>query len=78
MKAPIALHLFFAIMLASSFDSIAQETYQYQADFPPEEFAERRGKIFSAIGNNAIALIQGAAGDPDADARRTREPRARC
>ncbi|MBC7901269.1 MAG: aminopeptidase P family protein [Saprospiraceae bacterium] len=28
-------------------------------DFPPEEFAQRRAKVFDAIGNNAIAVIQG-------------------
>ncbi len=28
-------------------------------DFPPEEFAARRAKIFDSIGSNAIALIQG-------------------
>jgi Xaa-Pro aminopeptidase len=30
-------------------------------DFPPEEFASRREKIFDRIGNRAIALVQGAA-----------------
>ena len=32
----------------------------FQTDFPPEEFAERRAKIFEAIGNDAHALLQGA------------------
>lgn len=41
-----------------------QEKHHYQNDFPKEEFAERRSKIFEAIGNNGIALIQGASGLP--------------
>jgi len=32
----------------------------FQADFPPEEFAERRGRILDAIGPDAHALLQGA------------------
>ncbi|MCA1625751.1 MAG: Xaa-Pro peptidase family protein [Acidobacteria bacterium] len=31
----------------------------FTTDFPPEEFAQRRAKVFDSIGNNAIALIQG-------------------
>lgn len=38
----------------------AQPIPLYQSDFPPEEFAERRARIFDAIGDNAIAIIQGA------------------
>jgi Xaa-Pro aminopeptidase len=37
-----------------------QSQQLYQSHFPPEEFADRRAKIFEAIGNDAIALIQGA------------------
>jgi len=32
----------------------------YQAEFPKEEFQERRDKVFNAIGDKAIALLQGA------------------
>jgi Xaa-Pro aminopeptidase len=32
----------------------------FQKDFPPEEFAERRGKILDSIGEGAHALLQGA------------------
>ncbi len=32
----------------------------FQTDFPPDEFAARRGRIFQAIGKDAHALIQGA------------------
>ncbi len=42
----------------------AQENHRYQTDFSKEEFAQRREKIFSAIGNNAIAVVQGAKGIP--------------
>jgi len=31
----------------------------FQTHFPPEEFAERRAKVFDAIGPEAIALVQG-------------------
>jgi Xaa-Pro aminopeptidase len=44
--------------------AIAQENHHYQTDFSKEEFAQRRSKIFDAIGNNAFALIQGASGLP--------------
>lgn len=41
---------------------LAQDEYHYQTDFSTENFEERRSKIFDAIGNTSIALIQGAAG----------------
>jgi len=34
----------------------------FTADFPPEEFAQRRAKVFDAIGPNAIAVLQGEPG----------------
>ncbi len=39
----------------------AQDTYRHQVDFPPEEFKERRARVFEAIGDEAMALLQGAA-----------------
>src|SRR6478609_5480071 len=33
----------------------------FRQDFPPEEFAARRAKVFEAIGTSSIALVQGAA-----------------
>jgi Xaa-Pro aminopeptidase len=51
-------------MLCITIGSIAQDNHHYQTDFTKAEFAERRAKIFDTIGNNAIALIQGAAGIP--------------
>lgn len=32
----------------------------FTPDFPPEEFAARRAKVYDAIGENGIALVQGA------------------
>jgi Xaa-Pro aminopeptidase len=42
--------------------ALAQDKHHYQTDFTPSDFAERRTKIFDAIGTNAIAVIQGASG----------------
>ncbi len=42
-----------------------QEKHYYQTDFPKEEFAERRAKLFEKIGKNAVAIIQGAKGTGD-------------
>lgn len=33
----------------------------FRTDFPPEEFAARRTKVYDAIGTSAIAVVQGAA-----------------
>ena len=32
----------------------------FRTDFPPEEFAARRAKVFESIGAAAIAVVQGA------------------
>ncbi len=53
------LILLFLVSLAT-----AQDNHHYQIDFSKEEFAQRRTRIFDALGNNAIALIQGASGLP--------------
>jgi Xaa-Pro aminopeptidase len=52
------------ILLAILSMAIGQDNHYYQTDFSKEEFAQRRAAIFDAIGNNAIALIQGASGLP--------------
>ena len=44
--------------------SVSQDKHHYQTDFSKEEFTQRRVKIMDAIGNNAIALVQGASGLP--------------
>src|SRR4030095_1557898 len=36
----------------------------FRQDFPREEFAARRAKVFDAIGNSSIALVQGAPSPP--------------
>lgn len=53
-----------AILFGLAVRSFSQDQHRYQTDFTKEEFAERRAKIFTAIGNNAVAVIQGAAGIP--------------
>ncbi|SFB15840.1 M24 family metallopeptidase [Algoriphagus aquimarinus] len=52
------------LFLLSIIPAIAQEKNYYQTDFSKEEFATRRAKIFDAIGNQSIAVIQGAGGTP--------------
>lgn len=37
-----------------------EEQGLFQTDFPPEEFAARRAKVFDAIGGEAVAVLQGA------------------
>src|SRR4028119_1123838 len=32
----------------------------FTTDFPPQEFAERRAKVFDSIGENGVAILQGA------------------
>jgi len=39
--------------------SFAQADIYFQTDFPPEEFRARREKIFSEIGDRAIAIVAG-------------------
>ncbi len=40
----------------------AQDRPPFQDDFPAAEFAQRRGRVMDAIGADAVAIIQGAAG----------------
>lgn len=42
---------------------LAQEKHYFQTDFSVDDFEQRRSKIFDAIGNNAIALLQGSSGN---------------
>lgn len=59
---PAAMRFLTIILLLLSANSLlhAQSKSLYQTDFPPEEFAERRAQIFDTIGDNAIAIVQGA------------------
>jgi len=52
------------LLLLGTIPSLAQEKNYYQTDFSKEEFASRRSKIFDAIGNQSIAVIQGSGGTP--------------
>ena len=42
----------------------AQAAHGYQADFSREELAARRARVLDAIGPQAIAIVQGATGEP--------------
>ena len=48
------------ILLLIIFSPFIEAQKLYQTDFPPEEFQERRNRVFEAIGDQSIALIQGA------------------
>ena len=52
----------FSLLLAFvSAVGLAQEGYSpFTSDFPPEEFAARRAKVYDAIGDKAFAVVQGA------------------
>ena len=44
---------------------LAQEGFPlFTTDFPPEEFAARRAKVYEAIGTDAFAVVQGAPAPP--------------
>ncbi len=61
MKQRITGYVLVLFLMTPAF-AFAQERHYYQSDFPADEFAARRAKIFEKIGNKAIALIQGASG----------------
>ena len=50
--------LVFVLLVATTLT--AQDAPLFTSDFPAEEFAARRAKVYAAIGENGIALIQGA------------------
>jgi len=50
------------LVLLAPLGVFAQEGFPlFTPDFPPEEFAQRRAGVYSAIGENGIAIVQGAA-----------------
>lgn len=57
-------HLVVALLVAAPTPSVAQERHYYQQDFSADELKARRSRIYDAIGNQAIAIVQGAAGVP--------------
>jgi Xaa-Pro aminopeptidase len=64
MKKTLATHLWLLMLSVMATATFAQEKHHFQSDFTAEDFAERRASIFASIGNNAVALIQGAGGLP--------------
>ncbi len=49
------------LLLVAPITINAQVGYSlFRQDFPPEEFAARRAKVFDSIGNSSIAVVQGA------------------
>ncbi|MFN8341350.1 MAG: aminopeptidase P N-terminal domain-containing protein [Cyclobacteriaceae bacterium] len=60
MKTARTISLF--CLLLWPFAGNGQDKHYHQTDFTPAEFAARRAQIYDAIGPNAIALVQGAAG----------------
>lgn len=51
-------NLAIALLLATGALPLASQ--EYQTHFPPEEFQQRREKVYNHIGDNAVAIIQGA------------------
>ena len=62
MKHPIVQFLLILLLLIPSQILEAQEKDRYQSDFSAEDFNQRREKIYTVIGDNAMSLIQGANG----------------
>ena len=54
--------LVLAITVVSLASLAAQDRPPFQDDFPAAEFVQRRAKVMDAIGNEAIAIVQGAPG----------------
>ncbi len=50
------------LLCCTTFHLLSQDKHHYQNDFSIENFTERRTKIMDTIGNDAIALVQGASG----------------
>ena len=49
----------FTLLFLAPLLAFAQANPWYQTDFPPEEFRARWERIFSKIGENAVAILQG-------------------
>ena len=52
--------LFAAVIALAAVTTFAQDVPLFTSDFPPEEFAARRAKVYAAIGENGVAILQGA------------------
>ena len=55
----LQFNLLLTLTLLVTLSSHAQDAPLFTSDFTPEEFAQRRAKVFDAIGPNSIAIIQG-------------------
>ena len=53
-----------AVLAAAGAGAGAQDHPKLQKDFPAEEFVERRARVLDAIGDDAIAIVQGAPAAP--------------
>lgn len=62
LAGPARLVTLLTLVLASAVLTRGQGVAPYQTDFPVEEFAARRTRVFDAIGPQSIAVIQGAPG----------------
>ena len=51
-----------SLLLTASSLMLGQSHPPFQDDFPAEEFVQRRARVFDAIGQDALAIVQGAAG----------------
>jgi len=47
-------------MMNKSLSTSAQHASLFQTNFPPDEFSAHRAKVFHKIGNNSLAILQGA------------------
>jgi Xaa-Pro aminopeptidase len=53
------------VFVLAAVPALAQEGFPlFTTDFPPEEFAARRAKVYEAIGTEAFAVVQGAPNPP--------------
>ncbi len=52
------------LLLAAAGVTLGQDHAKIQTDFAAEEFVERRARIMEAIGDNAVAVVQGAPAAP--------------
>ena len=48
------------VLLSVSSIKAQEDIPLFTTDFPPQEFAERRAKIFAQLGENGVAVLQGA------------------
>src|SRR3954447_17421724 len=54
------MRVFLLALFTGAFCAAQEGVPLFTPDFPPEEFAARRAKVYDAIGPNGIAVVQGA------------------